>query len=605
MNKKFLNILAKIGIFFASIYLLFLILPFLLLPVLNAFNSKISTEIEKATKFKVELNKIRIVTTPKLTVGAKIGDIKVYQPNGKLFVDAQNVQGKVSLLPLLAKKIEVDMVGADKVNLNLYVQKNGLFFIETYISQLENMPAESVSKPSEPMVLPFGFKLSNKLPDIKIKSHEVNFIEPDGKKYSLTGEDTNIIDFIINKKIKFNSKGELNLDGYKAFTYDVDIYNKVMPDIDINDLLQQSSSTGAAEVSQENFFFNIIDFFKLVKKHQLGANLVADITIDGDFNNLILNGDVVLSDLSMLLNGKKLPNSNVNLKLKNDSIDLNSQFNSSESEATNLIGKFNIGRNKKISVNCKSNASLKSIFDIINTFAQIAGINDLKTLSAKGQIDADFNINSDLKKVESNGYFKLNEGLISYGLFNVKIQDIISDIKLDNNTVLINKLGFSTFGVPFNIFGKITPEADVDLKVQTNNLSLKGLLVSLGQANLLKENPVNNGLITILIDIKDKLFQPKITGNIQVKNLDVKNIPADLRLTLNPVDIKLNTTKTGFEGIVDVQNIKVVNPALTVDIPKILTNIDENKINLSDTLVKICKALNCTFDDIMEIVEGE
>ncbi len=36
-----------------------------------------------------------------------------------------------------------------------------------------------------------------------------------------------------------------------------------------------------------------------------------------------------------------------------------------------------------------------------------------------------------------------------------------------------------------------------------------------------------------------------------------------------------------------------------------LTKMNKGDSVKSDTLVKICKALNCTFDDIMEIVEGE
>ena len=107
-------------------------------------------------------------------------------------------------------------------------------------------------------------------------------------------------------------------------------------------------------------------------------------------------------------------------------------------------------------------------------------------------------------------------------MYDVKIQDLVSDIKLDNNTVLINKLGFSTLNVPFNVSGKISPNATSDIKIQTNNLSLKGLLISLGQASLLKETPIYNGLVTVSINIQDKLFAPKVSGNVRLQNIDLK-----------------------------------------------------------------------------------
>ena len=36
-----------------------------------------------------------------------------------------------------------------------------------------------------------------------------------------------------------------------------------------------------------------------------------------------------------------------------------------------------------------------------------------------------------------------------------------------------------------------------------------------------------------------------------------------------------------------------------------ITKMNKGEIVKSDTLAKICIVLNCTFDDIMEIVEGE
>lgn len=610
MNKKIINILSKVGMVFASLYFLFLIVPFLLLPILNTISSKVAYEIEHLTGFKTEFNKFRIITTPKLTVGAKLGNAKIFQPNGQLLLDADNMQIKMSLLPLLVKKIELDIISAEKINLNLVVKKDGKLLLEDYFknSTSSNQIEATQNVQSEPFVMPFGFKLSNHLPDFKLKSHNITFIEnKSGKKYSITGINTNLTDLIVNKHFKLTSIGSINLDGFEAFKYDLKLFNKIMPDIDLNDLLTvQNQTTPAKTTNNANAIsFNIIEIFKLIKNNKFKGELLSDISIDGNLDNLILDGNFSLHNLSMLSNGKALPNSNFDLKFSGNKIDIDSNFNSAQNENTQILGFINIGSNKKIDITCKSNATLKSIFEIANTVAQIVGINDLKTLKAQGQLDINFNIKSDLKKVESNGYFKLLNGLIAYGLYDVKIQDLVSDIKLDNNTVLINKLGFSTLNVPFNVSGKISPNATSDIKIQTNNLSLKGLLISLGQASLLKETPIYNGLVTVSINIQDKLFAPKVSGNVRLQNIDLKNIPADLRLTINPVDIKLDTTKTGFSGSINANGLKVVNPAVSLTADKIAANINEKQIEILDTIVYLGKNKLTLFGSISDYLTSK
>ena len=148
-----------LGIFVIAIYALFLIVPFFLTGIANAYSPKLSQMIEEMSGFKVKLEKISVVTTPKLTVGAKVGHIDAALPTGESFFTADNVQGKLSLLPVLMKKIEIDMVGADNVNLNLKVKKDGKFLIEDYIPKNEEQKNEQQPEKFE---MPFNIKLSNK-----------------------------------------------------------------------------------------------------------------------------------------------------------------------------------------------------------------------------------------------------------------------------------------------------------------------------------------------------------------------------------------------------------------------------------------------------------
>ena len=152
-----------LGIFLVTLYVLFLIVPFFVSGIANSYSPQISKMIEDASGFKVKLDGIRVITTPKLTVGAGVEHVEAALPTGETFLTADNAGGKLSLIPLLVRKIEIDVVGAENVNVNLKVTKDGKFLIENYIPQS--------SEQAEPVTgLPFGFKLSNHLPNIVVKN---------------------------------------------------------------------------------------------------------------------------------------------------------------------------------------------------------------------------------------------------------------------------------------------------------------------------------------------------------------------------------------------------------------------------------------------------
>lgn len=481
-SKGFIAVLSVI----AGLYVMFLLLPFILLPFLNSAMDNLSKSIEKDFKIKTEFSKFRLITTPKLTAGIKCENFRAYLPNGDKLIDADNFKFKISLIPLLYKKIEADVISADKADINLAVKSDGHFLLEdVFLTSKPENKSSSVnnSKTQNEALLPFGLKLSNKLPDIRIKSHKITFIDYDTKKeYILSGNDTNIVDFIFNKKVKIESKGSLVLDKFSAFTYDVKVLNKIMPDIDINDLFVQDSSANGKKTNSKDSLFNIIDVFNLIKANGLTLNLLADVTVEGTLDDPKFQGAINADKISMLSSGEKLPDSNISVQFKGNEFDIKSSLSSAKNESTVISGKIKSGKRPELDITCTSNATLNSLVKIVNTFALIFGIDDLKTVNAAGQLDVNFNLKSDFKKINSNGYLKLNNGLINYGLYDIKINDLIADILLDNNAVIINKAGFSTLSVPFDIKGKISNEAKCDIKISTVRLPVKGLLISLGQS---------------------------------------------------------------------------------------------------------------------------
>ena len=84
--------------------------------------------------------------------------------------------------------------------------------------------------------MPFGFVLSNNLPDIKILKHNIKFIDiKTNKAYFLEGKETKVSDFVFNKKIKVETEGKIVLDNFESLDYEIKIFNRLMPDMNFND----------------------------------------------------------------------------------------------------------------------------------------------------------------------------------------------------------------------------------------------------------------------------------------------------------------------------------------------------------------------------------
>lgn len=574
MNKTVLKKTAIIlGSGLLSVYALFLLAPFAISGIANGYVPQINEEIKKATGLNSKIEGIRVVTTPKLTVGAGVDKFVLLTPDNKEILNADNFEVKMSLLPLLARKIEVDIVKLQNLDVTLEMNKNGGFEIEKYLPVTETPPENT-----EQQTLNLPLKLSNHLPDIKVGSYNVDLVDFEtNKSYKISGGKTEITDFILDKSIKVLTNGAMTLDGREQFKYNVKIHNKIMPDLSLNELVFNPEPQ-KEEVKKEEIKINVLDILKSLYKYNITANLDTDLTL----NKTSKNGYVKLDNLSLI----NLPKSNANLGFKGHKIIIDSNIYTAQSEVSKISGTV---KDKNIDLNFKSQAELANILKIINTIAMTFDIKDLQTLTANGKLDADFNIKSDLKKVNSNGYLKIPSAKLYYGLYNIVIDNINADIALANNNIDIKNIGFSILNQPLRFYGLVKEDATADLHLAAENLSLKGLLVACGQGALLKDNNISSGIVSLSADIVGRLDSIKPTAKIILANLDIKNVPANTVLKLPNTTVDIVSDGKTFSGNASSSNIKIINPAASVSVPKISADIKPEVIEISQTPVSVEK----------------
>ena len=574
MNKK---LWAKAGmtitVALSATYLIFLASPFFVNPIINKYVPEITKSIKDITGLNSELEEVTFITTPKLTAGLKVKKFELLEPNNNKILEANNFRVKMSLLPIFAKKIEVDVVQLDHLSANILINKDGSFEVEKYI------PQSNETEEVEPMqALPLGLKLSNHLPNITIGSYDVTLT--DGiDKYVVNGNKTEISDFILNKSIKVKASGNAVLKGREQFNYNVKVLNKIMPDMELNDLVFNPTENNIEK--KEDVKIDIISILKGIYSNNLTAKADVNLVITNDD----IKGFADLSNLSLI----NLPKSNLKLKFKDKNIDIDSNLYTAANESSKLNGIIKTGKNTKVDINLKSKVEIANILKIVKDIALIFNIKDLQTLSANGQLDADFNIKSDLKTVKSNGYLKIPNADVYYGLYKIGVDKINADVSLANNNINIKNLGFTILNQPLKLYGTVTSDAVSDLHLTANNLSLKGLLVAAGQAALMKDNQVNSGTVSMKADIKGKLDKINPVINLNLNNINIKNVPASTTVAAPSSTLNITSDGKTFGGQAKSSNIRIINPCATVSIPNIEGQIKENEIIISQTPVTIEK----------------
>lgn len=572
MNK---NAWKKFGItalcLIGGIYILFLVLPLIFNPIIGKYSPQISTEIKNLTGLNARLEGVKIVTTPKLTVGLRIKTFELLTPKNENILCTDDFQVKMSLLPLIVGKIEIDVVQFENANINLRVNDDGTFEFLNFLPENEKETKNS-SMPAN-----FPLTLSNHLPNIKINGYTI-CITDGVDKYILSGDKTEVTDFILDKSIKLKAKGKAVFKDKEQFNYDIKVFNKIMPELDLNELVFNPQRDEEDTVQEFNPS-DIIGILNGIYKNNVTANLLADIKTE----NHNIRGNIDLTNLSIV----NLPPSSVGLKFRGDKIDINSNIYTAKNEVSKISGFVKHGKKTNIDLNVKSEVELANILKIVKEVAFIFNIKDLQTLTANGKLDANFSIKSNLKTINSNGYFKIPNANVYYGLYNIGIDKINADVVLDNNNVNIKNIGFTILNQPLKFYGTIREEADLHLAA--DRLSLKGLLAALGQAALLKENQVNSGTVSINADIKGKLDKINPTVKVNVDNVDIKNLPSNTVLKA-PMSIAsiISDGKT-FSGNAKSANIQVINPAFTLSVPSISANITPEVIEITQTPISIDK----------------
>lgn len=544
--KAFKILAASIISIFISLYLVFLfVLPHYI--NLNKYAPKITKELQNSTGIKVSICDLKLKTTWKLSAGATIAKTDLNYPNDIKFAQINNLQIRLSLIPLLFKQIHLENISADKLMINVDLDKNDKPILEDILKQQKNISLKN------------GFKYSNKMPDIHIKKYRISFIDANKiNNYTIKGSNFNINDYILNKKIKLGANGELILNNRKQVTYKVKFASK---------------STG----NKKPLDIEYLKMFRDLEKYNIKSNIMTNLSV----NQNKITGQIDIDKLTCVINDNIYPPSSLKLIFLGDKTKINSSLHTSNDSKAIVTGLFKFNGKKQIDLHVKSdNIDIKDLLVISKVIYKSIGQDKLKNIDAEGLLKADFDIKSDFKKVESSGFLKIKNANITDKLYKVIVSAINANIDFSKNSIHFNNATARVNQQPIKISGAINQNAFANIEVKAEQLPLKSVLLAAGQNKILSENQINSGLVDINANLIGRLDKasPKIdiiASNIILQNNKNHNV---VKTKIATVNLKNNGQGTG--KIIDTTITSSLN---TIKIPALNISFDQSAVKIPNT----------------------
>lgn len=529
------------GIFFVfiALYLAFLFaLPKAI--DMNQYSSKITQIIKNNTGYEALIEGVKVKTYWNLSVGASVEKVDLLNANEEKFAQLNGLQIRVSLFPLILKKIKITEIKADKVMANID-------------EKVESLSAHS-----------HKFLPDTKLPNISIKKYRISLLDGQNN-YTLKGNDFRVSDFILNEKIKLKANGELILNNKKQISYNVSLASDVFPKIDSK---SESKEAQLKKILQELY------------EYSAQAKINADLKISKNKEETNINGKINLDEVSMLIGEKIIPKSFVHLDFMNNKAKINSNLYTDENSKAVINGVFKNGKNKYIDLHVVSKAELQNLVLISKTLLKMIGKKDLDGISANGSVNADFDLKSDFKKVNSSGYLKIKDANIADSAYKVALNSVNADVDFSQDHIDIKKANASLNGQPITIIGSVDKNAIANIQILADNLQLKGLLFASGNTKILKENNVS-GIVNAVASIKGRLDKAMPQINAQATNITVVNKQSNTKINASKAVINVDAKA---KGNAQVTGVKISPQApVVISVPKIILYLNNNEMSIEKT----------------------
>lgn len=493
------------------------------------FSYIFSDAVKKQINLNLVIKKGKVHISPTLNITFDAENIAVYYPETKKqILDIKKAKADISTLSLLNKEIKLQALSAEKFQLSLKLLKNGRFSIDEYIEK--NLKADNNQQ----------LKFSNEIPNIKINEAIIKVKdEKTEQKFKFHDKKIRLSKGLIPTHSQFISQGEFFCFNKKYFNYKIKISfpTEIIKEFKLKPI----------KISVDN-----------LEKYKIHADIDSDLKIVKNKNHN-LYGHINIDNFSMYSAGTKLPPSFFHITFKENKGELASQFFTAPSEKADIKAKFNITDSPRIYLSCNTKKiSLKNLKPVLVTITDILSIKtNLNEFNLSGYLTSDFEVDTDLKSVESHGKLKVVNASIQHKEIPLKITQINADVDFSDNQINIKKSGLLVNSQPVELKGTIDKNAYGNITLSADNLNLNHIMNAFPILKPSKDLNVKSGILSFSAELKGNLNKAVPKVNAEVKNFSALKNKDLITIDKITADLK-NANEKKFNGILNIFNLKYI-----------------------------------------------
>lgn len=522
---------------------------------LNDYKDTVIEKVEKETGLKLSCEDVSFQQSFSPYLNIKLYHTLLLYPNDEVFLKLKDAELKVKILPLLFKQVVVKDAKLIRPIINITLYSDNTTSLQKYV----NLP-----KKNNLTNFAFNKFVSDTICErykLKIKDEKLN------KTFYLEGDKLIVKDFIPNEKIHFILDGALFENKKEYLNYNLDV------------------TTFIPQVQQQVAFSP----FKTIQDYNVKGVVDGKLSIDKNKN---ANGFLNVENISLNVDNLLLKDNKVNLIFKGQDVQIDSIFHTSKTDSAKVKGKFNFSKKKNINLSVDAKKiNLRNLHKILTTISESINIpNKYSDVTIDGLLNANFTVNSDFKKLKSDGNATISNAKIKLKEIPFDINNVNSEINFNNNKISIEKANLNINNTPIYLTGVVDENVNVDIKAHSNNLNFNNVVELLLKE---KELPViiNKGDLSFETGIKGSVKNGlKIDNKIKLNDVFLVDKKTNLPLLSKNILVNLIKEKDIFKGELIAKEIESNYNKKRIYLPELNAYFDNKKIMLPQNKLKIANS---------------
>lgn len=593
---------------------------------LNQYLPEVQKLAKEQAKLDVNLENVKVITTPLLGAGVKAENISVKLPDNSVLFSAESVKTRISLPSLLLLTVKVSCCEIEKPFVNLEIVNDENFKVVKLVEDLLNAGKEQSLEEGRQTVQAEGFKFNPawiriKVPAVKLNNYKVLVNDLKSKHYlDLHGEQL-VLGYFNGKSAKVKTYAELFSDENKNITANVDI-NTFLPPIE--------PSLDSEDDPAERIEIPFVNPVTMYRNYDLKANLDTKLRIRNHNDNLTSYGHFDINNISLKVGNLKLPESYFRAKTFGSTVDLDTNIFPAQNQNLQLLGKLNYGHHPRMDMSIKT-AEIKFNDLIILSRAFLDSLhiyNELAQVKAEGTLQSDCYIKTNFKKLTSTGSILVKNGGLSVRNIGNVISKANINVKLDNNVLDIRNSSLLVGNNPITVDGKIDKQSVADINISAKKIPLPILFNAFAPKDIRSAYNFKSGNASFDLGLKGKLKEAVAGVKFAVANLNISdknmvvannNLNGEFFLQNNELagkvdntDFSLSIPQTKSRIAVPKFNLELAENNITIGENKILFN-DKSTLNYAGSIIDYNKLKSLSFttygnvhtDDLIKLIGRE